>query len=828
MPEDDNVKAILSGLDGDPRMANIEPRFQVIISNMARVFGRFAELKGKRATHSYGTTALGIIEGCQNITIPKHRLFSSDLKLPVLVRHANIKGFPDDAILDGRGATVRILNEPPNKSLDSLTALEDYAVDILMSTGRCFILNNAASFSRWVAADLAGRAKLLQEFPKIVPIFHEIIRNPDSYTQLHYYSETTYLFRSADSDEKEYFVRYRLINADRSNDSGFIPESDVRMPLDFLPRLVDDFRPPNHLQQDFRKRVEEGGVKYILQFQLRQVTESETENETAKDCTIAWDEKKYPFHDVAQLSLNSIMPDPIAEQLEFNAYHAPQDLGLILAHSITETASINHLRSVVYKISANMRKYQVPSAELVDWGVAQQPRLQQVFPYFASKPPTEDKDLARFDPAIDLPPRVAPKPRLAANIGLHTIPAKEVPPPINQLGIAGITEFLQQVPSPTLMPANFTRTRPDKFADQFFVERRLNGFNPGKFNPVPNQPWRYVISFDCSKHQVEPSGILPSVIEARFVVQDQSLSVHSIQYELNHQTITNCPGDSDWEWAKRLFRSAEFVFQETQSHLARTHLNIEQYAMAYYRNVIDHPIRLLLEPHFEGLLNVNKLGASIIFGDQGIIPESSALNTAQVESLLKEEVSKLSYKIWSPQDQTLKDQVTNNYFDSAALAAWEIIETYVGDFFGKHNQHICDLWSEIENMSQDLVQHSILNPKWGTLAITNIQDLKKLCVYVIYTSSFLHSWVNYKQYEDGGDIDYASLGLWDSHHPAYNPGAVTQRQIKQVLITWTLSSVKYNPIMENGSPLLKDLFWKRRHEIEPGIPLENIMMSIHI
>lgn len=55
---------------------------------------------------------------------------------------------------------------------------------------------------------------------------------------------------------------------------------------------------------------------------------------------------------MAQLSLKSIVPDAIAEQLEFNAYHAPQDLGLILAHSITETASINHLRSVVYQISA--------------------------------------------------------------------------------------------------------------------------------------------------------------------------------------------------------------------------------------------------------------------------------------------------------------------------------------------------------------------------------------------------------------------------------------------------------------------------------------------
>ena len=378
------------------------------------------------------------------------------------------------------------------------------------------------------------------------------------------------------------------------------------------------------------------------------------------------------------------------------------------------------------------------------------------------------------------------------------------------------------------MPANLTRTRPDKFADRFFVERRLNGFNPGKFNLVRKKPWRYVIRYDCSKYQVEPSGILPSVIEARFVVQHQSLDVHSIEYQLNGETITNYPGDSGWSWAKQLFRGAEFVIQEAQSHLARTHLNMEQYAMAYYRNVINHPIKELLEPHFEGLLNVNKLGAGVIFGETGIIPECSVLNAKQVEDLLIEEVGRLSYKTWSPRTQVLRDRITNNYFERASLAVWEIIEIYVKDFFNRNRKEIRSLWSEIENMSHELVEHSVLKPELGTLEITNVRDLRKLCVYVIYTSSFLHSWVNYKQYEDGGDIDYAGLGLWDDKDPAYDPRAVTERQIKQVLITWTLSNVKYNPMMENGSELLKDLLWMRRHEIEPGIPLENIMMSIHI
>jgi linolenate 9R-lipoxygenase len=458
-----------------------------------------------------------------------------------------------------------------------------------------------------------------------------------------------------------------------------------------------------------------------------------------------------------------------------------------------------------------------------------QPQSQDLFPYIGKM----GEDLPRFDPQKTLPPRVAPTPRLVANMGLHTIPAKPTPP-LALLGIAGVTDIIQQMPAPKIMPANLTRCRPDKFSDAFFVDRRLNGFNPGKLNRAIAQEWQYVVRYDCRKHTVDPGGILPAIIEARFILRGHSLYAHSIQYafreghNISNAPVTNFPGDADWEWAKRLFRSADFLFQETQAHLARTHLNVEQYAIAYYRNVKNNKIVELLEPHFEGLLNINKLGASIIFGDTGVIPQASAINTADVEALLKEEVSRLNYHTWHPRLQALQDFVSNNHYDRSAIAVWEIVEQYVGKFFQDYESAILSDWTEIEEMSQDLVGHSILKRELGTLKIHNISDLKKLCVYVIYHSLFLHSWVNYKQYEDGGDIDYAALGLWDEKHPSFNREAVTKKNISQVLLTWTLSSVRYNPVMENGSSLLKDLLWQRRDEIQPGLPLEMLMMSIHI
>ena len=339
------------------------------------------------------------------------------------------------------------------------------------------------------------------------------------------------------------------------------------------------------------------GLTISYQLQLQPVTDDPVQQEAAKDCTTPWDESQYPFHDVANLRLTRILPGEWAEPLEFNPYHAPPELALILARTATETASVNHLRSVVYQISADMRKYLLPSSALVDWGVPKQPSPQALFPYAGNCPGV---DLPSFDPEQPLPSRVQPKPRYAAHFGLNLLPARSLAPEQPEIGIVGVQEILQQGNVATYMPSNLTRTRPDKFSDDFFVERRLNGFNPGKLNPVKGKAWQYSVEYDCSGHKVDPSGILPKTIEARFTYGGQTLFPHSIYYELNGEKVVNRPGDSEWEWAKRLFRCAEFVFQEVQSHLGRTHMNLDQYAMAYYRNVENNPIRLLLEPHLEG------------------------------------------------------------------------------------------------------------------------------------------------------------------------------------------------------------------------------------
>ncbi|QUY41380.1 lipoxygenase family protein [Acaryochloris marina] len=460
---------------------------------------------------------------------------------------------------------------------------------------------------------------------------------------------------------------------------------------------------------------------------------------------------------------------------------------------------------------------------------------ENLFPY------APGPGIAKFDPASPLPDHVKPTRRYLANLGLLLLPAQPFPPmPPKEgtepgslqpgqilLGIQGSLGLMDKDVT-AFMPPNLTRLHPDKFSDEFFVERRLNGFNPGKLNKVQNKPWQYAVRYDCSKYQVEPAGILPKIIEARFCLNAQKLNVHSIEFTMNGKPTIQTPGDEEWEQTKRLFRCAEFVLQESQSHLARTHMNMDQYAMAYYRNVVNNPIKELLEPHLEGLININKLGASLIIGDKGFIPEASALEPASINDLIEEEIRHLTYRNWNPSVQKLPDFVANNYFDPAAIAMWELLTEYVDGFISHHRTGIEACWNEIQDMSKDLSSHAILKPELGKLDILGLEDLAQLCVYVIYISSFFHSWVNNKQYEDGGDVDYAVIGLWDSQSPHYDPVQVATREAKQASLLWTLSNVRYNPILEAGPGPLKDLIWARRDVISPGLPVEDIMMSINI
>lgn len=760
-----------------------------------------------RTTHKYGVGGAGQLKIADNPDFPEHEFFQAGRTFPVRLRHGTVT-FEDDAAMDIRSASIKFLD---NQS--------ETALDLIMNTGpRTFL--DAINFWKFTMASIMGKekdepvsSKGLEAFLKQEPVFEKIFatslrRAPDSFAQLYYYSKLVNYFKAKDG--KIRYVKYRLI-PETGLESGIPAAKDLETPW-LQKRLPDETRPIDYLRSEYVERASEKQIIYRLQLRLHENVEENKEQIFSQERD--WDETTSPWLDLATVAIDRALSAEETEELRFSIGNQPESLGIVEGESISDPNSINSIRAWVYGWAQAVRF-------IVYWLTDKFDKSKPAFSYYGEA----GRDLPRFDFTRPLPSSVRPPSKYFAGLGLRVMPFFNIVPPIvsERVGFGtmpekNITEW---------MPANLTRCHPDKLSDAFFVERRLNGFNPGKLNRIVGQPWQYAVRYNTGRHQLEPAGLLPEFIEARFVLDGEELQVHSIQFQLGEEIATHFPGDLDWEWSKRLFRSAEFVYQEIQTHLARTHLNMDQYAMALYRNVKNNPIRELLEPHFEGLLNINKRGAALIIGITGFLPKASALTPEGVVEVLKEEINVLSYK-WSPAVQALPDRISNNYFDPAALSVWSLLEEYVGQFFEEHQQGIREHWQEIEEMSRDLTVHSILKPEFGSLAVTGIEDLKQLCVYTIYHSTFFHSWVNGKQYEDGGDSDYAAIGLWDKSDPDYNQNLVERRQAAQVKLMWQLANVRYNPVMEVAPTALKNLFWKYRDRIEPGIPLEWIMTSINI
>ncbi|MGK7904862.1 MAG: lipoxygenase family protein [Hormoscilla sp.] len=73
-----------------------------------------------------------------------------------------------------------------------------------------------------------------------------------------------------------------------------------------------------------------------------------------------------------------------------------------------------------------------------------------------------------------------------------------------------------------------------------------------------------------------------------------------------------------WLFAKNVVNVADGNFHEAVSHLARTHLFIEPFVIATHRQLPDdHPLSVLLRPHFEGTLAINNAAQASLIAPEG-------------------------------------------------------------------------------------------------------------------------------------------------------------------------------------------------------------------
>ncbi|XP_038570739.1 arachidonate 12-lipoxygenase, 12R-type-like [Micropterus salmoides] len=217
------------------------------------------------------------------------------------------------------------------------------------------------------------------------------------------------------------------------------------------------------------------------------------------------------------------------------------------------------------------------------------------------------------------------------------------------------------------------------------------------------------------------------------------------------------PADSEYDWltAKIFVRSADFNEHELSSHLLRTHLLAEVFAVSLLRNVPSvHPLYKLLIPHIRYTLQINILARGHLISEHGIFNEIGALTAEDLTTILKRAMSSVTYSSLCIPDDIKKrglETVPNFYYREDGLQLWEIIHRFVHgvlSYYYKIDDNV-EKDSELQKWIQDIFKHGFLSKAETGIPqrFTTVAELVKFVTMVIFTGSAQHAAVNSGQYD---------------------------------------------------------------------------------
>ncbi|MCO7224236.1 lipoxygenase family protein [Pleionea sp. CnH1-48] len=249
-----------------------------------------------------------------------------------------------------------------------------------------------------------------------------------------------------------------------------------------------------------------------------------------------------------------------------------------------------------------------------------------------------------------------------------------------------------------------------------------------------------------------------------------------------------------WQTAKSIVQMADGNYHELFVHLARTHLMIEAFVVATRRQLADtHPINILLLPHFEGTLSINKSAASSLIAEGGQIDH---LFAGKIEVTQKSAgADRLAYDFYAnmlPENlkrRGLSDpEVLPDYpYRDDGLSVWRAIHQWVTDYCGVYYTNEGEL---VEDYELAAWCDALINEGKvvGFKPIKSIEQLVDVLTMVIFTASAQHAAVNFPQ---GSLMTYAPAitgALWGPTNPAGN----NEQEWLATLVPMKLASEQLN------------------------------------
>jgi arachidonate 15-lipoxygenase len=306
----------------------------------------------------------------------------------------------------------------------------------------------------------------------------------------------------------------------------------------------------------------------------------------------------------------------------------------------------------------------------------------------------------------------------------------------------------------------------------FFWWRSIGTSDRGKLVPI-------AIQLDANTNPIDPQ---PDSIELDPdpIEPDSAPTVHNYRVSGNKVYTPFEKNPLDWLFAKFCVQIADANHHEMSTHLCRTHFVMSPFAVATARQLAEnHPLSILLKPHFLFMLANNHLGQQALINAGGYVDRLLAGNLAESMELVKDayegwnindfalpkelekrgmkdsENSKDSKDNKDSKDSKAMKQIPHYPYRDDGMLVWDAIHTFVTDYlnhFYKPPQELAND-TELQAWAAELSNETTGGKVKGMPSkIDTVTDLIEIITTVIFTCGPQHSAVNFPQYE------YMALG----------------------------------------------------------------------
>jgi arachidonate 15-lipoxygenase len=303
---------------------------------------------------------------------------------------------------------------------------------------------------------------------------------------------------------------------------------------------------------------------------------------------------------------------------------------------------------------------------------------------------------------------------------------------------------------------------------------------------------------------------------------------------------TCCDAKLDWFYAKLCLQVADANQHELVTHLGQVHLVMEPFAIATQRQLAaNHPLSLLLRPHFRFMLGNNNLAQEKLINHNG--PVDKAMAGTLDESFA---VVKAGIQAWRLDQAALPVALANRGVEDVsrlphfpyrddAMRLWQAIERYVTAYIGYFYPDAATVQadSELQRWAAEITAQDGGRIQGMPSQIESATELSTIITNLIFIVGPQHAAVNFSQY------DYmtfaANMPLAAYREPIIQENPVTVADILAFLpppaavsvqfrITYLLAAYRYDQLGDYRKTF-KDLYKQTVDEVFANTPIPGVI-----